>query len=107
MKRKLVRKACQGRTGGPGALKVLAVLLPLILAMAPAVGAQETVTGTVISSDGARPLPGVSVALVGTNVGTITDASGRYTLEVNDPATDTLAFSSIGFHRSKMPLSSL
>ncbi|HEX2095429.1 MAG TPA: SusC/RagA family TonB-linked outer membrane protein [Longimicrobiaceae bacterium] len=44
----------------------------------------RTVSGQVTSSDG-RPLAGVIVAVKGTNVRAVTDANGRYTIEV--PAT--------------------
>lgn len=56
----------------------------------------QIVTGTVTSEDG-EPLPGVSIHLekdIGR--GTITDESGRYRIEVDDPS-DILVFSYIGY----------
>jgi hypothetical protein len=44
---------------------------------------QKRVTGTVSGSDGS-PLPGVTVLVVGTNTGTITDADGFYSLDVQN-----------------------
>lgn len=50
------------------------------------------VSGTVISEG--DPLPGVSVVVKGTSVGTVTDMNGRYSIQV--PANGTLLFSFIG-----------
>src|SRR5258708_38046245 len=43
-----------------------------------------TITGTV-TGDAGQPMPGAQVALVGTGLGTATNASGKYTI-VNVPA---------------------
>ncbi|PRY53173.1 TonB-linked SusC/RagA family outer membrane protein [Arcticibacter pallidicorallinus] len=56
-------------------------------------GNQTTVTGTV--SDTSGVLPGVSVKVKGTSIGTMTDAQGRY--RISSPSTATLEFTSIGF----------
>lgn len=53
-----------------------------------------TVTGTVNDESGA-PLPGVTVSVLGTTIGTATDLDGNYTLSV--PEGSTLVFSFIGF----------
>ena len=54
------------------------------------------ITGTVTSSvEGEGPIPGVTVQVKGTTIGTITDANGKYTLNVPTTAT-TLVFSYIG-----------
>jgi len=52
------------------------------------------VSGKVTDSSGA-PLPGVSVVIKGTTIGTITDANGNYSLS-NVTETSTLQFSFIG-----------
>jgi len=54
---------------------------------------QETVTGTV--RDAVNVMPGVSVTIVGTNTGTITDIAGVFTLNVNKG--DVLSFSFVGY----------
>ncbi|SDD82826.1 TonB-linked outer membrane protein, SusC/RagA family [Mucilaginibacter pineti] len=51
------------------------------------------VSGTV--SDAKGPLPGVSVRIKGTQIGTQTDVSGKYTL--NAPDNGTLVFSFVGY----------
>lgn len=59
--------------------------------------AQQTlkVTGTVKSATDGMPLPGLTVLVKGTTVGTITDPDGNYNIQV--PADGTLVFSFIGF----------
>lgn len=57
-----------------------------------------TIKGLVTDSEG-QPLPGVNVLVKGTTVGTSTDISGRYTIQVQQQEA-VLVFSFIGF-RSK------
>ncbi len=54
-----------------------------------------TISGHVTSESG-EDMSGVNVVLKATSVGTVTDAAGRYTLEVAN-ATGTLVFSFIGY----------
>lgn len=56
--------------------------------------ADVTITGTVVDQNG-DPLPGVTVSVPGTGIGTATDLDGRYSLSV--PEGSTLVFSFIGF----------
>ncbi len=58
---------------------------------------RKVVTGTITSSDGGAPLEGVTVLIKGTNIGTSTNASGKYSINV-EPG-QTLVFSYIGFTR--------
>ena len=54
------------------------------------------ITGTVTSAvEGEGPIPGVTVQVKGTTVGTITDANGKYSIPVPQNAT-ALIFSYIG-----------
>jgi len=75
--------------------------LTLILFLAVFVGmgslwAQtKTITGTVTGSDDGQPIPGVSIIVKGTTIGTITDTNGKYSLAVPQDATD-LIFSFVG-----------
>ncbi|SFU83136.1 TonB-linked outer membrane protein, SusC/RagA family [Pontibacter akesuensis] len=63
-----------------------------------------TVSGRVTGEDGTG-LPGVSVAVKGTSIGTITDASGSYSLTVPDGQENgTLAFSYIGYATQEVPI---
>jgi iron complex outermembrane receptor protein len=54
-----------------------------------------SITGHVISDLG-EDMPGVNVVLKGTTIGTVTDAAGRFTIEVAE-ATGTLVLSFIGY----------
>jgi TonB-linked SusC/RagA family outer membrane protein len=71
---------------------VLLVLTPLL---AYAQGQKVTITGTVTDNSG-EPLPGVSVFVKDTQIGTVTDVNGKYSLTLtNDDVI--LDFSFIGF----------
>ena len=56
--------------------------------------AQNRIRGTVRGSDGV-PLPGVNVAIKGTNRGALTDFDGNYELDAN--FGETMVFSYVGF----------
>lgn len=56
---------------------------------------QRSVSGTV-KDTGDTGMPGVNVIVKGTSSGTTTDASGRYSISINDDAS-TLVFSFIGY----------
>jgi TonB-linked SusC/RagA family outer membrane protein len=56
---------------------------------------QQSVTGKITSTEDGQGIPGVSIAIKGTNKGTTSDASGNYKIAVSDKAT--LSFSAIGF----------
>ncbi|MDJ1503654.1 SusC/RagA family TonB-linked outer membrane protein [Cytophagaceae bacterium BD1B2-1] len=55
-----------------------------------------TISGTVTETDKGDPLPGVSVSVKGSTTGTVTNADGKYTLNVAD-GNVTLVFSFIGY----------
>jgi TonB-linked SusC/RagA family outer membrane protein len=63
----------------------------------------RTITGTVTSKDDGLPLPGVSVTVTGTTIGTQTNVTGKFTLSV--PATaKSLSFSFIGFAKQDIAI---
>jgi len=63
---------------------------------------QQAVTGTVTDETGI-PLPGVNLMIEGTTLGTITDANGKYTLNVAD-RNAVLVFTFVGYSSQKIPL---
>ena len=66
--------------------------------------AQEIIlSGVVTSAENGEPLPGVSVVVRGTTIGTVTDTNGNYQLQVNPDAT--LQFSFIGMQSRDVPVS--
>ncbi|MFT3738385.1 MAG: SusC/RagA family TonB-linked outer membrane protein [Breznakibacter sp.] len=78
-------------------MRKLALVLSLIMCMGlEAVFAQtKSISGTVTGKDDGEPIPGVSVSVKGTTVGTITRMDGKYNLSVPSDAT-TLIFSFVG-----------
>ncbi|HVW95746.1 MAG TPA: SusC/RagA family TonB-linked outer membrane protein [Mucilaginibacter sp.] len=79
--------------------KLLLVSLCFMVFFATHAFAQNrTITGTVTSKDDGLPLPGVSVTVPGTQVGTQTNDYGKFTIKV--PATaKSLSFSFVGYNR--------
>jgi TonB-linked SusC/RagA family outer membrane protein len=57
-----------------------------------------TVSGTVVDSKG-EPIPGVTVSVPGTSIGTATNLDGKYSISV--PEGTTLIFSFIGFESQR------
>jgi len=53
------------------------------------------ITGTVVSDEDGEPLPGVSVSVKGTSIGSITDVDGNYSISVPQDGT-SLVFSFVG-----------
>lgn len=82
-------------------VKRLAMLLGgLILSMGMAL-AQTSVTGTVVSQDDGEPIIGASVKILGTKMGTATDADGKFSLNV--PSKDAvLEISYLGMDTKKV-----
>ena len=62
----------------------------------------QDVKGKVVSSNG-EPLPGVTIVVKGTNVGTITDFDGNFSLAGVSPS-DVLIFSFIGMVTQEIPI---
>jgi TonB-dependent starch-binding outer membrane protein SusC len=60
------------------------------------VNAQVTIKGTVKEESTGNGLPGASVMIKGTSAGTITDASGNFSIKVDNPNAE-LVFSFIGY----------
>ncbi|HPR74192.1 MAG TPA: TonB-dependent receptor [Bacteroidales bacterium] len=62
---------------------------------------QRTVTGRIIDENGSA-MPGVNIQVEGTTIGTISDANGRYTLNVPN-ADAVLIFTFIGYNELTVP----
>lgn len=72
--------------------------IPFVRSLAPATSYSGAANGIVRDESG-NPLPGVSVSVSGTSIGTITDAEGRFSLNV--PAgTGLLEFHYIGYKKN-------
>ena len=85
--------------------KLLIVFLFGLFALQSAFAQNRKITGTVTGSDDGQPLPGVSVMVQGTKIGTLTGGDGQYILNV--PATGgVLEFSFIGFATQRLSITS-
>jgi TonB-linked SusC/RagA family outer membrane protein len=60
--------------------KRLTMLLVSLFLLVGGVFSQTKVTGTVVSQEDGQPVIGASVLVVGTNVGTVTDVEGKFSL---------------------------
>ncbi|QJD79172.1 SusC/RagA family TonB-linked outer membrane protein [Spirosoma rhododendri] len=69
----------------------------LLVCLATLSALAQTVTGRVTSADDQQPLPGVSILVQGSTVGTTTREDGTYSLNVSNPSGATLTFSFIGY----------
>lgn len=67
------------------------------------IGQTVQITGTVTNAEDGLVVPGVTVTVQGTTVGTITDASGRYSLSVPS-GSSTLVFSYVGMKRTEVEI---
>lgn len=80
---------------------LLMTLCILCLAVVQLYAQNRTVTGKVTAKADGLPLPGVSVSIKGTTLGTQTDANGKFTLSV--PANAALTFSFVGYVPQTVP----
>lgn len=87
-------------------MKKLSLLIGLLVISVSTLLSQQTrvITGTVTSAvEGEGALPGVTVQVKGTTIGTATDMNGKYTLSVPVDAT-TLVFTYIGMKRLEVEI---
>ena len=73
----------------------LTMFLAAMFLMVGTALAQTKVNGTVVSQEDNEPVIGVSVLVVGTNIGTVTDANGRFSLTVPEGKSQ-LRFTYVG-----------
>ncbi|OAQ39071.1 hypothetical protein A5893_10370 [Pedobacter psychrophilus] len=76
--------------------KLLQSFFVMLLIATSVLAQDKTVTGTVTDQTDGSPLPGVSVTIVGTKLGTQTDVNGKYSLRAPSGSTK-LIFSFIGY----------
>lgn len=86
----------------PLLIKVLLLsVLPLL--MSGMVLAQKKVSGVVTDKESAQPLTGVSIQVKGTTIGTLTDASGKFTVSVRSESAILVA-SYVGYKSMELPV---
>ena len=78
-------------------MKKIAIFLSILLFMGNLVSNAQTktITGTVSSAEDGMPIPGVSVSVKGTTLGTITNVDGGFEFKVPEDA-QSLIFSFVG-----------
>lgn len=84
-------------------MKCKALIFWLIAAFGFIANAQQ-ITGVVYDND-QNPLPGASIVAKGTQVGTVTDFDGNFSITVPDGVT-TLIFSYVGFKKQEIEIGS-
>jgi TonB-linked SusC/RagA family outer membrane protein len=82
---------------------LLVSLCFLVLSITQVFAQSRTVTGTVRAKDDGQPIPGVTVKIKGTAIGTQTNAAGKFTISV--PPGAILQFSFIGYANVELPAS--
>ncbi len=63
--------------------KLLTFALCLFLGTSVALAQNRIITGTVTGAEDGFPIPGAAVFVEGTNIGTVTDTDGKYSLKVH------------------------
>ncbi len=85
--------------------KIVFLGLFVFLGLQLALAQTRQITGTVISAEYGDPMPGISVIVKGTTIGTATDGDGRYTVNVPQNA-NTLVFSFVGMRTQEIEITS-
>ncbi len=84
---------------------ILCTLLavPLLSFAESSLAGERVITGTVTGAIDGEPLPGVSVLIQGTNLGTSTNADGEYEISVTDEH-EVLVFSFMGYESQSIEI---
>lgn len=82
--------------------RITSLLVGLAFICFTAIGQDVQVSGKVTNADDGTVLPGVSVVVKGTTIGTTTNIDGVYTIEA--PSDATLVFSFIGMLTEEVPV---
>lgn len=75
---------------------ILQICFVLMFVAVAAIAQDRTVTGHVTTKEDGLPVPGVTVKVPGTNIGTVTGSDGKYSIKVQQNTTH-LHFSYIGY----------
>jgi len=84
-------------------MKRILFLLTFIISFGIVQAQSTTLSGRVLSAVDNSPLPGVTVVVEGTTIGTVTSFEGTFTLQVPNDAT-TLLFSFVGMATQSYPI---
>lgn len=95
-------KRCLLSFSDVGKRKILGLVLAMFLLSGFSLKAQDLTVSGKVTSQG-EPMPGVTVLVIGTTNGMVTDENGNYSLN-NVPSTATLRFSFVGFTTQEVSL---
>lgn len=84
--------------------KYLLVFFPLLVLLNTAYAQQIAYISGRITNDNGKGIEGVTVAIVGTSIGTSTDKKGKYELEVPSNSSITIVFSYLGYETQQQSL---
>lgn len=83
--------------------KILLFFAVVLVTVSVAYAQTRQVQGTVTSAEDGSGVPGVMIQVKGTTLGVMTDAEGKYTLNVPAGST-TLVFSFVGMKRVELEI---
>lgn len=81
------------------------MLILCLIGLQSVLAQSREVSGVVTSADDGLSIPGVSVIIKGTTIGTTTDFDGKYTISVSE-GNQILVFSFVGMKTAEMPVNS-
>lgn len=84
--------------------KIIYTLLIFLTLGHTVYGQQKVITGTVIEDANSTLMPGINVAIKGTNTGTFTDIDGKFSISVKPG--DILVFSFVGYETQDIKINS-
>src|SRR5688572_1189144 len=84
---------------------LLPVILGVMLNCTEVLAQTRTVSGVVKDNSTGESIPGVSVLVKNSTVGTITEGDGKYSIQVTSDA-DVLVFSFVGFAKKEVVVGS-
>ena len=86
-------------------MKKLLLFLIVLMGTYTVFSQTRRITGNVTSAEDGTPIPGVSIVVKGSTIGTITDADGNYSLDI-PVATEAIVFSFVGMKTQEVPITS-
>jgi TonB-linked SusC/RagA family outer membrane protein len=89
-------------------MRKITMLLTLLffVGMQFAFAQQRSISGKVISSEDGQGIPGVSIMVKGTTVGTVTDINGEFNLDIDDQVHRVLVFQYLGMKTQEIDIGS-
>ncbi len=84
-------------------MKIAIIYFIIFLSAAAVYGQQRTISGTVTDASDGKSIPGVTILVKGTSIGTTTDMNGTYSLKINESAK-LLGFTFIGMKAIELPV---